>query len=426
VNTKQKFNLLILLMYFFLSCFLYSQSDSIITLEAKGSFLLASIDYSLDGTRIAAGYSSRIIIWDAIKGNPIDTMDYAYCSYNLTVRYSSDGTMLASTCDSTPTIWEPNTGKLLETYRGQHSVIETVAFSNDNKKIITSSDSTVAIWNVNSNILFQRFKAHNYVKYYTSSCLDAVFSLDDSKIVSCGRDSVIRIWDANTYSLLKTIKGHNGAVTSLAISPDGSKVVSSSEDSTIKLWDLNTGMLIRTFYGHNGQVLSVVFSPNGTKILSGSIDKTVKLWDAASGKLLHTFVGHNREVVRVRYSPDSLRVASVGYGGNKIIIWKVPDITDVVEQIYLPIEDLIISPNPATDYIEITVNNLVLQGVDGVGTDFILKDAVKVYDVLGNVVLTLTPVLSLKGEGVKINVSGLPKGVYFVRVGRRTSKFLKM
>jgi hypothetical protein len=75
----------------------------------------------------------------------------------------------------------------------------------------------------------------------------------------------------------------------------------------------------------------------------------------------------------------------------------------------------ILSPNPATDYIEIVIT-------DG----RTVSDAVKVYDVLGNVVLTLTPALSLKGEGVKIDVSGLPAGVYFVRVGGKIYKFVKM
>jgi hypothetical protein len=97
----------------------------------------------------------------------------------------------------------------------------------------------------------------------------------------------------------------------------------------------------------------------------------------------------------------------------------------------------IITPNPATDYIVIAIDNHTLQGMvgntsgtDGTGSpgdiDRTLKDAVKVYDVLGNVVLTLTPALSLKGEGVKIDVSGLAAGVYFVRIGGNMYKFVKM
>ena len=44
---------------------------------------------------------------------------------------------------------------------------------------------------------------------------------------------------------------------------------------------------------------------------------------------------------------------------------------------------------------------------------------------MGNI-LTLTPALTLKGEGVRIDVSGLPPGVYFVRVGDEVRTFLKI
>ena len=37
-----------------------------------------------------------------------------------------------------------------------------------------------------------------------------------------------------------------------------------------------------------------------------------------------------------------------------------------------------------------------------------------------------TPALSLKGEGVRIDVSALPAGVYFVRVGSKMYRFVKM
>jgi photosystem II stability/assembly factor-like uncharacterized protein len=74
-----------------------------------------------------------------------------------------------------------------------------------------------------------------------------------------------------------------------------------------------------------------------------------------------------------------------------------------------------ISPNPATDYINVILSEAKNPFLN-----------VKIYDVLGNVVLTLTPALSLKGEGVRIDVSGLAKGVYFVRVGGRMLKFVKI
>jgi len=81
-------------------------------------------------------------------------------------------------------------------------------------------------------------------------------------------------------------------------------------------------------------------------------------------------------------------------------------------------DDFNITPNPATDYIDIAVAG-----------NRTLKDAVKVYDVLGNIVLS-SPACSAgtpsEGGHIRINVSGLAAGVYFVRVGGKMYKFVKI
>jgi len=88
-------------------------------------------------------------------------------------------------------------------------------------------------------------------------------------------------------------------------------------------------------------------------------------------------------------------------------------------------KDIQIIPNPATDFIDIAV---------GDGTNRPLNDAVKVYDVLGNIVLKVTtpsatqaPFLNQGGKNVlRLDVSGLAKGVYFVRVDDMMYKFVKL
>jgi len=74
-------------------------------------------------------------------------------------------------------------------------------------------------------------------------------------------------------------------------------------------------------------------------------------------------------------------------------------------------------PNPANDYIEINIPPLE-RGSGGVS----------VFDVLGVVVATSPPASLHSGEGrkVRIDVSSLSPGVYFVRVGGRMYKFVKM
>jgi hypothetical protein len=94
------------------------------------------------------------------------------------------------------------------------------------------------------------------------------------------------------------------------------------------------------------------------------------------------------------------------------VVYRNVKYTDVEEK---PIPEHFLTPNPATDYIEISV------GANGRSP---LQSDVRIYDVFGQRV-NLTPTLSILGEGVRLDVSALVPGMYFVRMGDRLSKFVK-
>jgi WD40 repeat protein len=89
--------------------------------------------------------------------------------------------------------------------------------------------------------------------------------------------------------------------------------------------------------------------------------------------------------------------------------------------------DLLIMPNPASDFIEISYPPLE-RGSGGVD--------IRIYNVLGEIQTTpqwASPLLRNRdtppwkgGEKVRIDVSGLVSGVYFVRFGYRVGKFVKI
>jgi hypothetical protein len=85
--------------------------------------------------------------------------------------------------------------------------------------------------------------------------------------------------------------------------------------------------------------------------------------------------------------------------------------TGIEEQV----TSITISPNPAGDYIDVMLN--------GVKEPVL---SVKVYDVLGTCVRTHPLAPSQEGETIRIDVSGLAAGVYFVRVGGKMYKFVKL
>jgi|GEM_PF-2852733 len=86
------------------------------------------------------------------------------------------------------------------------------------------------------------------------------------------------------------------------------------------------------------------------------------------------------------------------------------DPTSVAEQS----REATITPNPATDYIDVMLNE--------VKHPFL---SVKIYDVLGVCMLT-HPLTPSEGGHIRLDVSGLAAGVYFVRVGGKMYKFVKM
>ena len=79
-------------------------------------------------------------------------------------------------------------------------------------------------------------------------------------------------------------------------------------------------------------------------------------------------------------------------------------------------DEITLSPNPAEDFIEISVG---AQGTVPNNSD------IRIFNVFGETVKNPTPTLP-KGAGLRIDVSGLPSGVYFVWVGDKVRKFVKI
>jgi hypothetical protein len=84
-----------------------------------------------------------------------------------------------------------------------------------------------------------------------------------------------------------------------------------------------------------------------------------------------------------------------------------PELSDQEAEINL-------SPNPASDFIEISV------GANGPSP---LQSEVKIYDIYGQNVLSVVAIHELP---LQVNVSGLAPGMYFVRIGDRVGKFMKL
>jgi hypothetical protein len=81
-----------------------------------------------------------------------------------------------------------------------------------------------------------------------------------------------------------------------------------------------------------------------------------------------------------------------------------------------------ISPNPASDYIEINLDSpSIKRGQGGVSLPII-----EIYNIFGELQDAPPQTPPLEGRGLKIDVSNLPAGVYFIKIGDKFEKFVKM
>jgi len=131
------------------------------------------------------------------------------------------------------------------------------------------------------------------------------------------------------------------------------------------------------------------------------------------------------DIINDRFNDKTIGLTNKAiYFGNSIII----DYSNQAFRVKTPTSisyenhnvELNLYPNPASDYIELSLDRWTPP------TRWSPSDKIQVFNMLGVEVKDLTPALSKNGEGVRIDVSDLPAGVYFVRIGGMVEKFVKM
>ncbi|MBM2813905.1 MAG: hypothetical protein HW421_667 [Ignavibacteria bacterium] len=114
---------------------------------------------------------------------------------------------------------------------------------------------------------------------------------------------------------------------------------------------------------------------------------------------------------------DERYSSNIGFDSTGICQLLFPVVNEVIEEIVE--KNLNVYPNPASEFIEISVGSQQAASLHNI----------KIYNMLGECDYTnVTPTLSMLGEGtlMRVDVSGLPEGIYFVQSGSLFQKFVKV
>ena len=158
-----------------------------------------------------------------------------------------------------------------------------------------------------------------------------------------------------------------------------------------------------------------VISPNGKYIItSGPVIWDIETLDSIQ---LHA----DPELGDMDYldiSSDGKLLAAISEEG-RIVVWDIEKyITDVEENPIIAHKEMIsIFPNPASDYIEINFERCPTS------PRCRTSEKIEIYNVLGECVLTIP---ETQTPNPRVDVSDLPVGMYYVRIGGFVGRFVKI
>ena len=159
-----------------------------------GKGWLSEIQYSPDGTRLAAAGSLGVWIYDTATDEEIAL--FTGYGYSISVLvYSPDGSMLAVGCfDGSVRLLEPETGEVLRSLEARSRCISSLAFNQDGSMLASGAGRRITLWNPETGELLNTLEGH------TERVNSLVFNSDGSTLISGSRDDTIRIWDVATGS----------------------------------------------------------------------------------------------------------------------------------------------------------------------------------------------------------------------------------
>jgi WD40 repeat protein len=343
--------------------------------------------------------------WDRpyLRGCVIsDDENIFYCTYEQDLYFSSTNEYLR------------NIALLCKYDRSLDSIVayKPIVINGDTNNEFNPSYDIIGFSKTANNVLIRFFRKH---KIY--STVEVVYRQFNATTL----DSVSEfVYDQEKWGVERAKKlSYNGKFLALGTERGESML------GWIIIYDLTTNSIYKRFLdGDSTTSISTIrfaYSRNDSFLVSaGSSPTTLKIWNYHTSTLIHTYDNKYSYAQSIDVSPDNTKIIVPG-----------PEITTLLRARWTPVtsteepdnenETMVLYPNPASDYIEISGSSVILSEAKNFG--------VSIYDVLGVEVycsIATPPAPSQEGGKTRFDVSHLSPGVYFVRVGDVVRKFVKI
>jgi len=321
---------------------------------APSSFRVNDVEFSPDGTMLAASNSTNVDVFDPATGdtlvtlgpNPGNTMELAW---------SPDGSLLAVIIQGAnqAVLWDVAAGQQLFTvgHIGVFGTLELGSWSEDGSTFATVGGTSVRFWNAATGEIAEE------VGTASEYSMTMAWSTDASQLAVGG--NTVEVFSAGEWD--SSVELTNPFVSDPAWSPDGTRLACLEGPFflTYVLYDAQTLEIVRTLgcpgfsenwdapceVGPNERILGPVWSPDGTLLLGYSWDESlVFVWDPESGDLLTTIELVEGEMY---WAADGATLILTSFGGRPITFWDpaAGELVGALEAGADTIIDLAISPD---------------------------------------------------------------------------------
>lgn len=273
------------------------------------------IDYSRDGTLLAAACQGKIVVRDVSSGKIRHLID-AHTSDVNSAKFSPDGALLASVGDDHRVrLWDSASGELAADLGTHDCEAVSVAFSPDGR-LLASGDhhGLVIVWDVAGRREDKRLTEGQ-------GRIDSAAFVDRHTLVAVSDDDLIA-WDVGAGRVRWKVAARHTPLVSVAVSPDGATLAAGDHVGRVGLWNASDGRALATLGARGALIEAVAFSPDGKLLAAGGQDGITQLWDIESQSYCGQTAPHRDRVWSVAFSPDSRTLATAGRD-RSVKLWDV-------------------------------------------------------------------------------------------------------
>ena len=263
----------------------------------------------------------EVQVWDIDK----ETLETTYTDYDGTrvlLAYSPDSTLrVADIYEDKVVIWDASRGEKLDTieYQGKHRTDHRAeCLSTDGQQFAIATRSEIRVWCTGTPAAVAPHTTPNWVP-------DALFFYQSGKRLACKYwfDGIV-FWDVVQKQVIPSPIKTKSRGKRCALSPCEELLALIGENGqTLEIWNITFGARIAELTEHQSLITTVVFSPSGEHLISGDVDGKLILWSVHRWEKQHAFIGHHVEAIRrADFHPNGQQFATTD-GRTDIFLWDV-------------------------------------------------------------------------------------------------------